>query len=132
VPSPASFALRHLATLLAYAAAGFSLPGHAAAQAAAAAEAPAEQTFYEAIQVQTAEVEVVVTDRAGVRVTGLTRDDFALFENGERVEITSSPPTRRPSVRSLGSAWKPRRRESRRHPRPRRAPSSWCCSTTRA
>jgi VWFA-related protein len=59
------------------------------APAPTAAEEPAVETFYEAIQVRLGEVEVVVTDRQGNRVTGLTRDDFALFEDGERVEITS-------------------------------------------
>jgi VWFA-related protein len=55
-----------------------------------AQEQPAsEETFYEAIQVQAAEVEVVVVDRDGNRILGLTREDFALYEDGEPVEITS-------------------------------------------
>ncbi|HET9765661.1 MAG TPA: hypothetical protein VFS60_02365, partial [Thermoanaerobaculia bacterium] len=50
--------------------------------------APAEETFYEAIQVRTAEVEVVVTDRKGNRITGLGREEFTLYEDGQRVELT--------------------------------------------
>src|SRR6185436_17464137 len=50
--------------------------------------APAEETFYEAIQVRTAEVEVIVTDRDGNRVTDLRREDFTLFEDGRPVELT--------------------------------------------
>jgi VWFA-related protein len=52
-------------------------------------EDPAGETYFEAIQVRIAEVEVVVTDEQGNRVTGLSRTDFVLFEDGERVEITS-------------------------------------------
>jgi VWFA-related protein len=47
------------------------------------------ETFFEAIQVRIAEVEVVVTDKQGNRVTGLTQDDFVLYEDGERVELSS-------------------------------------------
>ena len=54
-----------------------------------AAEEPAGETFYEAIQVHVAEIDVVVTDRSGRRITGLTREDFTLFEDGVPVEITS-------------------------------------------
>jgi VWFA-related protein len=50
--------------------------------------ARAEDAFYEAIQVRTAEVEVVVTDRQGNRVTGLGREELTLYEDGERVELT--------------------------------------------
>jgi VWFA-related protein len=58
-------------------------------EAPAADEPPAaEETFYEAIQVRTAEVEVVVTDRQGNRVAGLQREDFTLFEDGKAVELT--------------------------------------------
>jgi len=56
--------------------------------AAPAEPPPAEGTFYEAIQVRTAEVEVVVTDRQGNRVTGLAREEFTLFEDGQPVELT--------------------------------------------
>ena len=74
--------------------AGALLPLHAFAQDKAQGATPeeppvAEETFYEAIQVRVAEVEVVVTDREGKPVTGLTRDDFALYVDGERVELTA-------------------------------------------
>ncbi|MHB0968678.1 MAG: VWA domain-containing protein [Thermoanaerobaculia bacterium] len=36
-----------------------------------------------------ANVDVLVTDASGQRVAGLTRDDFELYENGTRKEITS-------------------------------------------
>ncbi len=78
--------------------AGALLPLHAFGQVVAqeraqepAPEEPpvAEETFYEAIQVRVAEVEVVVTDREGKPVTGLTREDFTLYVDGERVELTA-------------------------------------------
>jgi VWFA-related protein len=77
---------------------GWPIP--AAAQTAAnapptasdASPTVAPETYYEAIQVRSAEVDVVVTDRAGERVPGLSRDDFALYEDGERVEIASFAP----------------------------------------
>lgn len=42
-----------------------------------------------AIEVRLIEVEAVVTDRSGNPVTGLTADDFELFENGRRRTITN-------------------------------------------
>lgn len=65
-------------------------PSPAPSPSPSASTEPAQpQTFYESIQVRAAEVEVVVLDRAGKRITGLSREDFALFEDGERVEINS-------------------------------------------
>jgi VWFA-related protein len=43
----------------------------------------------ETIEVRLVEVDAVVTDRAGNPVTGLTADDFELYENGKRQEITN-------------------------------------------
>ena len=63
-------------------------PAPAQEQPAAEEPSAAEETFYEAIQVRTAEVEVVVTDRQGNRVAGLQREDFTLFEDGKAVELT--------------------------------------------
>jgi VWFA-related protein len=60
------------------------LPGAAGAQ-----EAAKEQTFYESLDVQVVNVEVFVTDKSGKRVTGLTRDDFQLLEDGKPIEITN-------------------------------------------
>jgi VWFA-related protein len=58
---------------------------------AAAQEPPPsqEETFYESIDVQVVNLDVFVTDRQGKRVTGLTRDDFELLEDGAPVEITN-------------------------------------------
>src|ERR1700730_1609541 len=53
------------------------------------AQPQAEQTFAESIEVSVVNVEVVVRDRAGRQVVGLGRDDFALFEDGKRVEISN-------------------------------------------
>jgi VWFA-related protein len=64
----------------------------AAALAQATPVPPAEnqdQTFYESIDVNVANVEVYVTDKQGKRVQGLTKDDFQVFEDGKPVEITN-------------------------------------------
>jgi len=55
---------------------------------ARAAEVPLE-SFVDRVDVNIVNVEVFVTDRAGRRVTGLTREDFELFEDGKPVEITN-------------------------------------------
>ena len=57
--------------------------------AAAGAQDAEKQTFYELLDVQVANVEVFVTDSSGKRVTGLTRDDFQLLEDGKPVAITN-------------------------------------------
>lgn len=49
---------------------------------------PAPETLYEAVDVTVASVEVFVTDREGKPVSGLTRDDFEIREEGRPVEIT--------------------------------------------
>jgi VWFA-related protein len=59
----------------------------------------------ETMEVRVVNVEVVVTDKAGKRVTGLTKDDFEVFEKRQRQEITNFseigdeviPPTQRVS-----------------------------------
>jgi VWFA-related protein len=63
----------------------------ATAAPAAAQQPPADQPalFVEQVDVNVVNVEVFVTDRQGNRVTGLGRDDFELFEDGEPVEITN-------------------------------------------
>ena len=70
-----------LAALLAVAAA----PG--AAEEPPAAE-PARPGFIDTVEVNQVEVEVVVTGRRGRRILDLGRDDFELFEDGRRVEIS--------------------------------------------
>ena len=56
---------------------------------AAAVQAQPDQTFIDTLDVQVVEVDVVVTDRNGRPVRGLTRDDFELYVDGEPVEITN-------------------------------------------
>jgi VWFA-related protein len=54
-----------------------------------------EGKLVETIEVRVANVDVVVRDRAGNPVTGLTKDDFELFENGVRQPITNLYEVRR-------------------------------------
>lgn len=64
----------------------------AAAQEAAAAEAapaPQDEVFFDAVSVDVVNVEVYVTGKDGEPVTGLGKDDFELYEDGRRVEITN-------------------------------------------
>lgn len=80
------------ALLLLWASAACAVPA-AAGQAEAGAEAgrpdPLEHVFAERTEVHVVEVEVVVTDRDGEPVSGLTADDFQLWENGRPVEISN-------------------------------------------
>lgn len=57
-----------------------------AAQAPPDAEPP---LFVDRVDVNVINVEVVVTDKSGERVEGLTKEDFTLTEDGEPVEITN-------------------------------------------
>lgn len=45
--------------------------------------------YSERLEVVIANVDVVVTDKKGKPVTGLTRDDFEIYEDGRRMEITN-------------------------------------------
>src|SRR5688572_12723836 len=56
------------------------------AVAGSAQEAPPPR-FSEEMVVRVIDIDVVVTDRKGNPITGLTREDFELFEDGKRVEI---------------------------------------------
>src|SRR5205809_6935145 len=49
----------------------------------------AQEKLVETIEVRVTNVDVVVTDRAGNPVHGLTRDDFELLENGKPQTITN-------------------------------------------
>jgi len=69
----------------ALAAAAFTLALPLAAQPAGEADAP--PAFAETIDVRVVNVEVVVTDRQGNRVTGLGPEDLILTVDGERVPI---------------------------------------------
>jgi len=65
------------------------LAGGPGALAQEPAEEPARELFLESVDVDVVELEVVVTDRQGHPVRGLTRDDFRVFEDGEPVELTN-------------------------------------------
>jgi VWFA-related protein len=71
------------------------LAGAQAKPAAAAKPAPkgtaakADDSFVDIVNVGVVNVDVFVTDKKGNPVTGLTKDDFQLFENNHPVEITN-------------------------------------------
>ena len=48
-----------------------------------------EQEYVETLDVNVVNIEVVVTDKQGQPVTGLTRDDFEIFEDGRKIELTN-------------------------------------------
>ena len=58
--------------------------------------------FLDSVEVNEVNVDVLVTDRRGNRVIDLTRDDFEVFEDGRRVEITAfrgpRPPVLEPAA----------------------------------
>ncbi len=59
------------------------------AEADPASPAAGDQLFFERVDVNVVNVEVWVSDHRGNRVTGLTPDDFEVFEDGEPVEVTN-------------------------------------------
>ncbi|HLE83152.1 MAG TPA: VWA domain-containing protein [Thermoanaerobaculia bacterium] len=76
---------RAAALLLAIAlAAGAPAPSFAQA----GAEEVPEELFTETLDVQVVNLEVRVTDRRGRPIHGLTRDDFELYEDGRRIELS--------------------------------------------
>ncbi len=54
-----------------------------------ALSAQTDRPFVDSVDVQVVEVDVVVTDRKGRPVKGLTRDDFELYVDGRPVEISN-------------------------------------------
>ncbi|HEX3526879.1 MAG TPA: VWA domain-containing protein [Thermoanaerobaculia bacterium] len=54
-----------------------------------AANGQAEPGYAESIDVRVVNLEVFVTDKTGKRVTGLTREDFQVLEDGRPVEVTN-------------------------------------------
>ncbi|MEO8216864.1 MAG: VWA domain-containing protein [Acidobacteriota bacterium] len=58
-----------------------------------------EPKYGESIEVQLVEVDLVVTDRTGRHVTGLTAKDFEVFEGGRRQQITNLTEYRGASAR---------------------------------
>ena len=59
------------------------------ASAAPQGEGEDDYTFFDTLDIEVVNVEVVVTGADGEPVPGLTRDDFELSEDGKRVEITN-------------------------------------------
>lgn len=94
--NPSAHFVRTVLLLLALSAAAGWLGGPGGSgEALAAQEAGAEEdgapagAFGETVSVDLVNVAVWVTDRQGNPVTGLTAEDFELYEDGERVEITN-------------------------------------------
>ena len=52
-------------------------------------EAEPTTDFFETVEVNVVNVEVYVTDKKGEPVTGLTAEDFEIYEDGEPMEITN-------------------------------------------
>ncbi|HYG61811.1 MAG TPA: VWA domain-containing protein, partial [Thermoanaerobaculia bacterium] len=66
------------------------LPPAAPSQTTAPPAGPAAaESFSDTFDVNVVNVEVFVTDQHGQRVSGLTRDDFQILEDGKPVEITN-------------------------------------------
>jgi VWFA-related protein len=61
------------------------------------AAASLAQEAAESIEVRVVNVDVIVRDRAGKPVTGLTKADFEIFENGQKREITNLYEVRAPA-----------------------------------
>ncbi|HEY3568333.1 MAG TPA: VWA domain-containing protein [Thermoanaerobaculia bacterium] len=55
----------------------------------AAEEPPADQSFKESIEVSVVNLDVYVTDKKGEPITGLKKEDFQVFEDGNPVEISN-------------------------------------------
>jgi VWFA-related protein len=66
---------------------GFVLVLSMAAVGVVIGQTPDAPQYTEEIEVRVIDIDVVVTDRQGKRLTHLTREDFELYENGQRVDI---------------------------------------------
>lgn len=56
---------------------------------ARATEEETSSIFIDRVDINLVNIEVIVTDRGGQRVSGLTQDDFEVFEDGRQVEISN-------------------------------------------
>jgi VWFA-related protein len=74
---------------------------------AALAQQQPSRTYGETLEVRVINVDVVVTDRSGKPVTGLTKDDFELFGNGKRKEISNFLEVNERSAASASAAKAP-------------------------
>ena len=72
-----------------------------------ALSASSQQKLVETIEVRVANIDVVVRDKAGKPVVGLTKDDFELLENGVAQRITNFYEIRRDSAASPTQATQP-------------------------
>ena len=63
-----------------------------------------EELYDDAIDVSVVGVEVVVSDKNGQPITGLTRDDFELYEDGELMELSNFYASRGAGGTSAGGA----------------------------
>lgn len=90
---PAALALAALLALAAALAAAPPAPGQepAAAPPAGDGQQPGgqQEVFVDTVEVSVVNVEVYVTDKQGNRVTGLTKDDFEVFEDRRPVQVTN-------------------------------------------
>lgn len=77
---------RSLIILVAASLAGLSTTG-ARAQEPSTDRSP--ELFLESVDVDVVELEVIVTDRKGNPIRGLSRDEFRVFEDGQPVELTN-------------------------------------------
>jgi VWFA-related protein len=65
------------------------------------------QKLTESIEIRVINVDVVVTDRKGNPITGLTKDDFVLLENGQVKPISNFYEVNTPHARMVASAAAP-------------------------
>jgi VWFA-related protein len=68
---------------------GLASLANAQAKKPAAGKAEDPGAFVDIVNVGVVNVDVYVTDKKGNPITGLTKDDFQLFENGSKVEISN-------------------------------------------
>lgn len=68
---------------------GLASLANAQAKKPAAAKAEDPGAFVDTVNVGVVNVDVYVTDKKGNPVTGLKKDDFQLFENGSKVEVSN-------------------------------------------
>ena len=80
-------------------------------------------------RVEQVTVDVVVTDKKGVPLTGLGKDDLEVFEDGVRQAVVSFEAVQVPPVASAAPPPRPGSPRTRSG-RTWWAAPSWCCSTT--
>ncbi len=86
---PTCLALAALVTLFGPAAAQKAPAAKAEPPAAKAGQNERDAAFGESVNVNVVNVDVYVTDKSGKRVSGLTKDDFEITENGKTVAVTN-------------------------------------------